>query len=313
MAVKKGEAKKKKRKQAAAVCFRLVGDKPEFLLVKAKTKSGKARRIFPKGKAAREAQEEAGVRGGVSPERLTSFRLYGEEIDAYLLRVEEEGPPREEGRAPEWFGRHKAMRMLAENRGEKSTGTLSGVLLKACNALSPSSPKRVFIRPEVGAGRVQGSRVSPPSRKQVFISYSHSDKKWLKQLRVMLKPLERKTKITVWDDTRINPGEKWRAEIRKALAASKVVVLLVSARYLASEFVGKKELPDLLKAARRDGLVIMWVALRPCGHEHTKLKKYQAANNPKKPLARDDDQARIDKELNNIRRKIEKALAGGKD
>jgi hypothetical protein len=41
--------------------------------------------------------------------------------------------------------------------------------------------------------------MSVPSRDQVFVSYSHRDKKWLDRLRVFLKPYERQG-LQVWAD-----------------------------------------------------------------------------------------------------------------
>ena len=59
------------------------------------------------------------------------------------------------------------------------------------------------------------SNIESPIRSQIFISYSHKDKKWLERLQVHLKPLEREGLFERWDDTMINAGEKWRDEIRK--------------------------------------------------------------------------------------------------
>jgi hypothetical protein len=43
----------------------------------------------------------------------------------------------------------------------------------------------------------------PKQRTNVFISYSHKDKKWLDQLHIMLKPFVRMGAFTIWDDTQI--------------------------------------------------------------------------------------------------------------
>jgi hypothetical protein len=75
------------------------------------------------------------------------------------------------------------------------------------------------------------------ARDQIFISYSHHDKHWLDELLITLAPLVRKRRITVWDDTNIRVGKKWMEEIRGALGAANIAVLLVSRHFLASEFI----------------------------------------------------------------------------
>lgn len=119
-------------------------------------------------------------------------------------------------------------------------------------------------------------------RSKVFISYSHEDAKWLKMLIVHLAQLERIGLLDRWDDTRIKPGQRWKEEIMKAIHAAKVAILLISAYFMASEFIMNNELPPLLIKARDQGLVILPVIISPCRLE--KLSQFQAVNPPSKTL-----------------------------
>jgi hypothetical protein len=83
----------------------------------------------------------------------------------------------------------------------------------------------------------------------------------------------------------IMPGTKWREEIQKAVASAKVVVLLISADFFASDFITTNELPPLLAAAEMEGAVILPIIVSPSWFEQTaSLARFQAVNPPSKPL-----------------------------
>jgi internalin A len=124
----------------------------------------------------------------------------------------------------------------------------------------------------------------PLQRDQIFISYSRADREWLNRLQVMLVPLVRAGRIHIWDDTRIEPGTRWREEISEALASARVAVLLVTPEFLASEFISRDELPVILEATRRDGLKLIWIAVKASLYQKTELVGYQAVNDPSRPL-----------------------------
>ncbi len=125
---------------------------------------------------------------------------------------------------------------------------------------------------------------SPPLRNRAFVSYSHADAEHLTRLHVHLAPYEREQKVDVWDDTRIKPGMQWKEEIKQAMAEAKVAILLVSADFMASEFIAHDELPPLLEAAEQEGTLIVPVILSPCAFQWSKLARYQSLNAPSDPL-----------------------------
>jgi hypothetical protein len=123
------------------------------------------------------------------------------------------------------------------------------------------------------------------ARNDVFVSYSHADAAFLRRLQVHLTPLQRDGVISLWDDTRLLPGSQWQIEIKEALDRARVAILLVSADFLASEFITTNELPPLLAAAEKGGTLILQIIVRPCRFERTpQLARFQAVNSPKKPL-----------------------------
>lgn len=124
----------------------------------------------------------------------------------------------------------------------------------------------------------------PAPSHDVFISYSHKDKHWLEKLRVHLKPYLRGGLMNVWSDIQMQPGDRWRDEIGRALAQARVAVLLVSPHFLDSDFIAANELPPLLAAAEDRGLRIVWVPLSASSYHVTEIRHYQAALDPARPL-----------------------------
>jgi tetratricopeptide (TPR) repeat protein len=98
----------------------------------------------------------------------------------------------------------------------------------------------------------------------VFISYSHRDEEWKKLLLPQLRALEQAERIVVWDDRKIDAGDKWYPEIKEAMEQAAVAVCLISPDFLASDFCVKEEVPFLLQRCERDGMILIPLLLRPC-------------------------------------------------
>lgn len=161
--------------------------------------------------------------------------------------------------------------------------------------------------PESELPRLEAEHIKPKG-KHVFVSYSHRDKEYLDRLLIHLKPLERKGLIDPWVDTRLLAGDRWKKEIDKALKQARVAILLVSADFLASDFIIENELPPLLHAAEETGTLIIPVILKPCRFARDKsLSDFQATNSPDEPLSIVDDSER-ENVWDTIAQRIEQAF-----
>lgn len=121
------------------------------------------------------------------------------------------------------------------------------------------------------------------TRTNVFICYSPEDKEWLERLQTMLKPLENRQLIEVWNDTRIQAGSPRKEEINRALEKAKIAVLLVSASFLASSIV-EEQLNKIFKLEKEKRLRILWIYISSCSYDSTSINDYEPAHQPLKPL-----------------------------
>lgn len=128
------------------------------------------------------------------------------------------------------------------------------------------------------------NRLSRLARRQLFISYSHRDSKWLDVIKAPLEPYVELRGIQVWDDTHIPAGEDWRQAIADALARTRVALLLVSPGFLASAFIREKEFKYFLDAAQRHAVKVHWLLLSDLGGLANPLAQLQAIIDPATPL-----------------------------
>ena len=74
---------------------------------------------------------------------------------------------------------------------------------------------------------------------KVFISYAHADEAHRKTLAKHLSALEDEGLITVWHDRKITGGREWAGAIDDALHSADIVLLLISADFLDSDYCNR--------------------------------------------------------------------------
>src|SRR6266700_6316912 len=71
---------------------------------------------------------------------------------------------------------------------------------------------------------------------EIFISYAHADEPLLRQLETHLSLLKRQGLISLWHDRQIVAGTDWAQTIDTHLEQAAVILLLISADFLASDY-----------------------------------------------------------------------------
>lgn len=122
--------------------------------------------------------------------------------------------------------------------------------------------------------------------RNIFISYSHKDLPFHEEVEVSIKGLQNAfpdLAIDSWSDVRLKTGQKWMEEIQNAIDKAGIAILITSRNFLASDFIMKSEVPNILSNAKSKGTVIMNLIAGKC-IAHPQLKDFQYVNPPDKPL-----------------------------
>ncbi len=98
---------------------------------------------------------------------------------------------------------------------------------------------------------------------RVFISYSHRDEALRESLETHLGALRREGFIETWTDRRIAPGADWAGEIDRNLESAGIVLLLVSADFIASDYCIDKEMERALQRHAAGEARVIPIIVRP--------------------------------------------------
>ena len=82
---------------------------------------------------------------------------------------------------------------------------------------------------------------------KLFYSYSHKDEALRNELETHLKLLQRQGLIEPWHDRNIEAGNDWKTRIDENLERADIVLLLVSADFIASDYCYEKEMKRALE------------------------------------------------------------------
>ena len=125
---------------------------------------------------------------------------------------------------------------------------------------------------------------------EVFYSYSHEDEKLRDKLEKQLSLLQRRGLIVNWHDRRIGAGQEWREQIDAHVRSAHIILLLVSADFIASDYCYGVEMQIALERQGKHEAVVIPVILRPVDWSSAPFAHLQAAPRDGKPVTKWDDE-----------------------
>lgn len=134
------------------------------------------------------------------------------------------------------------------------------------------------------------------SKVKLFFSYSHKDEALRDQLATHLALLERQHVISAWHDRKIGAGSEWKDAIDSNLEAADIILLLISADFLASDYCYAVEMQRAMQKHQEKSAVVIPVLLRPCDLKGAEFMKLQGLPRDLKPVTtwQNQDQAFTD-------------------
>ena len=119
---------------------------------------------------------------------------------------------------------------------------------------------------------------------RLFISYAREDEAMRLEFGKHLRILERRGIIEIWHDRMIAPGATWAKEIDKELEDADIIVCLVSADFLTSDYCYGKEMERALEQHQADEARVVPIIVRASAWELTPLAELQALPRDAEPI-----------------------------
>ncbi len=120
---------------------------------------------------------------------------------------------------------------------------------------------------------------------EVFFSYAHEDEKLRDELAKHLKLLQRQGVIKAWHDREISAGTEWAGEIDEHLNTAQIILLLISADFLASDYCYDIELIRAMERHVAGKARVIPVMLRKVDWKGAPFEKLQALPKDALPVA----------------------------
>lgn len=118
----------------------------------------------------------------------------------------------------------------------------------------------------------------------VFIAYSHKDRRLLQALLTHLTLFQRQGIISTWHDGKIEPGTEWNSRIEKSLNTAQIILLLISADFFASDFCYSREMARAIERHKAGEARVIPIILRQVDWKVAPFAELQVLPKDAKPV-----------------------------
>ena len=125
---------------------------------------------------------------------------------------------------------------------------------------------------------------------KIFFSYSHRDEPLRDELEKHFSLLKRSAIIKTWHDRRIGAGEEFDKNISQYLESADIILLLISADFLASDYCYDREMRRALERHEAGEARVIPVILHACDWQHAPFGTLLAVPTDGRPVSKWPDQ-----------------------
>ena len=143
---------------------------------------------------------------------------------------------------------------------------------------------------------------------ELFFSYSHRDEKLRDELEKYLSQLKRQGLIKGWHDRQITASSEWAGEIDAHLDTADVILLLISADFLASDYCYDVEMTRAMQRHAEGKARVVPIILRECDWQASPFAKLQALPKDAKPITAWPNRAQAFTDVSKGLRKLVESL-----
>ena len=152
--------------------------------------------------------------------------------------------------------------------------------------------------------KVRRKQRMPEKQLKVFLSYSHADETYKNDLDKHFASLRRNGYVSTWNDRMISGGSDWENEIDENIKSADIILLLISADFIDSDYCYGREMNIALDRHDNAEAIVVPIIVRHTHLDDTPFMSLQAFPKDARPISsfadRDEAYAQIARAIQGV-------------